>query len=87
VDEFHFKRWDWIMKEMIWTFGEHAKDREPNFWIKKPKYKWVEVEGTDHSEMVTVDKGKFDDAKAKAYWERKRNGFRLFGKYYQNLWD
>ncbi len=41
VDEFHFKRWDWIMKEMIWTFNEHAKDREPNFWIKKPKHKYV----------------------------------------------
>jgi hypothetical protein len=87
TDEFHFKRWDWIMKEMIWAFNEHAKDREPNFWIKKPKYKWVEKEGTDHSEMVTVKEGVFDEAKAKAYWERKKNGFRLFGKYYMNLWD
>ena len=87
TDEFHFKRWDWIMKEMIWTFNEHSKDRDPNFWIKKPKYKWVEKEGTDHSEMVTVKEGVFDEAKAKAYWERKKNGFRLFGKYYQNLWD
>jgi hypothetical protein len=87
VDEFHFKRWDWIMKEMIWTFGEHAKDREPNFWIKKPKYKRVPVEGKDWEELVTVDNGEFDDDKAKAYWERKKNGFRLFGKYYQNLWD
>jgi hypothetical protein len=87
TDEFHFKRWDWIMKEMIWAFNEHAKDREPNFWIKKPKYKWVEKEGTDHSEMVIVKEGVFDEAKAKAYWERKKNGFRLFGKYYMNLWD
>ena len=87
IDEFHFKRWDWIMKEMIWAFNEHAKDREPNFWIKKPKYKWVEKEGTDHSEMVIVKEGVFDEAKAKAYWERKKNGFRLFGKYYMNLWD
>jgi hypothetical protein len=87
TDEFHFKRWDWIMKEMIWAFNEHAKDREPNFWIKKPKYKWVEKEGTDHSEMVTAKEGVFDEAKAKAYWKRKKNGFRLFGKYYINLWD
>jgi hypothetical protein len=87
VDEFHFKRWDWIMKEMIWTFGEHAKDRDPNFWIKKPKYKRVPVEGKDWSELVSVDPGVYDEAKAKAYWERKKNGFRLFGKYYQNLWD
>jgi hypothetical protein len=87
VDEFHFKRWDWIMKEMIWAFGEHAKDRDPNFWIKKPKHKWVDVEGQDWKEMITTDKGIYDEEKAKAYWERKRNGFRLFGKYYQNLWD
>lgn len=87
IDEFHFKRWDWIMKEMIWTFGEHAKDREPNFWIKRPKYKRVPKEGQDWSELVTVDAGVFDEEKAKAYWARKKNGFRLFGKYYCNLWD
>jgi hypothetical protein len=87
VDSNHFKRWDWIMKEMIWTFGEHAKDRDPNFWIKKPKYKRVPVEGKDWEELVNTDPGIYDEAKAKAYWERKKNGFRLFGKYYQNLWD
>jgi hypothetical protein len=37
--------------------------------------------------MVIVKEGVFDEAKAKAYWERKKNGFRLFGKYYMNLWD
>jgi hypothetical protein len=37
--------------------------------------------------MITSDKGIYDEEKAKAYWARKRNGFRLFGKYYQNLWD
>jgi hypothetical protein len=87
TDEFHFKRWDWIMKEMIWAFGEHSKDREPNFWIKRPKYKWVKVEGSDHSEMVTVTNGEYDDEKYKSYYDRKKNGFRLFGKYYCNLWD
>lgn len=87
VDEFHFKRWDWILKEMIWTFNEHAKDRDPDFWIKKPKHKWVDVEGKDWKEIITTDKGIYDEEKAKAYWARKRNGFRLFGKYYQNLWD
>ena len=86
IDEFHFKRWDWIMKEMIWAFGEHTKNLDPNFWIKKPKYKYVPVEGKDWKEMVTTD-SVYDEAKAKAYYARKQNGFRLFGKYYQNLWD
>jgi len=25
TDSNHFKRWDWIMKEMIWVFGELAR--------------------------------------------------------------
>jgi len=87
TDEFHFKRWNWIMKEMVWAFGELAKDRDPDFCIKKPKYKFVKKEGKDFSEMVTIRKGVYDDVKMKAYYARKKNAFRLFGKYYENLWD
>lgn len=87
TDSNHFKRWDWIMKEMIWAFGELAKDRDPNFWIKKPKHAYKKVEGKDWTELVTIDPGKYDDVKAKAYYNRKKNAFRLFGKYYENLWD
>jgi hypothetical protein len=87
TDSNHFKRWDWIMSEMIWVFNELVKDRDPDFFIKKPKYKWVKKEGQDWSEMVTVDPGVYDGVKAKAYYARKKNAFRLFGKYYENLWD
>ena len=88
TDEFHFKRWDWIMKEMIWAFGEHSKDREPNFWIKKPKYGRKPIDSKEGwSELVTIREGVFDKEKHDAYFNRKKNGFRLFGKYYQNLWD
>ena len=86
-DSNHFKRWNWIMGEMIWAFGELAKDREPNFFIKQPKYKFVNVEDKDWTEMVTVKEGVYDHARAKAYQDRKNNAFRLFGKYYENLWD
>lgn len=87
IDSNHFKRWKWIMREMIWAFNEHAKDREPNFCIKKPKYKRVKKEGTDFYELVVVREGVYDTEKAKAYHQRKKNAFRLFGKYYENLWD
>ena len=87
TDEFHFKRWDWIMKEMIWAFGELARDRDPNFCIKKGKYKWVQKEGEDWSEMVPLVEPVYDMEKMKAYHTRKKNAFRLFGKYYENLWD
>lgn len=87
VDKFHFKRWDWILKEMIWAFGELAKDRDPSFLIKKGKFKTVKKEGQEWSELVTLVEPVFDMEKMKAYHNRKKNAFRLFGKYYENLWD
>ena len=76
IDSNHFKRWDWVMKEMIWAFGEHARGETPDFWIKKPK-----------KPKDWITSGKFDNKKYDAYHKRKQNAFRLFGKYYQSLWD
>ena len=76
VDEFHFKRWDWILGEMIWAFGEEVKDKEPNFWIVKPKWN-----------AKGITQGELDHEKMNAYHNRKKNAFRLFGKYYECLWD
>ena len=87
IDSNHFKRWDWIMKEMIWVFGELAKDREPSFLIKKGKFKTIKKEGQEWSELVTLVEPVYDREKMKAYHDRKKNAFRLFGKYYENLWD
>jgi len=57
------------------------------FCIKKGKYKWVQKEGEDFSERVTLVEPVYDMEKMKAYHTRKKNAFRLFGKYYENLWD
>lgn len=54
VDNNHFRRWDWVLNEMIFAFELHIND--------------------DYDELIERD-------------ERRRNGFRLFGKYYHNLWD
>jgi hypothetical protein len=77
VDSNHFKRWDWVLSEMIWAFGEEVKDKEPNFWIEKPKW----------NKDGIVKNGKLDKEKMDKYFGRKKNAFRLFGKYYGNLWD
>ena len=37
--------------------------------------------------MEDYDYNKWDSEGAKAHQERMSNGFRLFGKYYENLWD
>jgi hypothetical protein len=87
TDEFHFKRWNWIMKEMIWAFGEIARDRNPDFCIKKGKHKFVKKKGTNYSKMVTIVEPVYDKEKMKSYYARKNNAFRLFGKYYEGLWD
>ena len=88
TDAFHFDRWDWVMDQMIWSFEQELKDDD-------------ETQFFDHSEYDDVDNHKqwFKDlsegkSKTKVDWDglkahqaKKQNGFRLFGKYYQALWD
>ena len=85
TDDNHFLRWDWVLAEMIWAFEQKVKDDD-------------ESEFFDHSECGDVkDFVKDTDgylSRSKVDWdgltrhqERKQNGFRLFGKYYQALWD
>ena len=65
TDPKFFERWDWIMDEMIWAFGQKCRDD----WESDYDYNKWDMEGL------------------KAHQERMSNGFRLFGKYYENLWD
>ena len=58
TDANHFKRWDWVMNEMIWAFEYKLKD---------------------------TDLDEYDLWSANGV--RAKNGFRLFGKYYEALWD
>ena len=80
TDSNHFKRWDYVLNEMIWTFEQELKDDD-------------ESEFFDHSESLglpfeqALDKVKVDHQAWEAHLNRKKNGFRLFGRYYQNLWD
>jgi len=85
TDSLHFMRWDWILAEMIWAFEQEIRDDD-------------EAEFFDHSECGDekfpwdkdgqyVSKVKVDREGLEAHQKRKANGFRLFGKYYQNLWD
>jgi hypothetical protein len=85
TDANHFLRWDWVLAEMIWAFEQKvADDDESKFF--------------DHSECGDItdfvkdpnsylDKSRVDWDGLKQHQERKQNGFRLFGKYYQALWN
>ena len=80
TDIYHFKRWDWILNEMIWAFEQKLKDDDESQF-----YDHSEGEGLPFEERL--GKIKVDQKGLKAHQNRKANGFRLFGRYYQNLWD
>ena len=79
-DSNYFKRWDWVMDEMIWAFEQKCR----NNW--QDDFYGGYTEDQKNGPMV----GSFewiDHEGIKAHQERMSNGFRLFGKYYESLWD
>ena len=80
TDNKFFERWDWVLDEMIWAFEQKCRDH----W--EEDYYGPYIESEDKRELF----GRFewiDDEGRKKHQERMSNGFRLFGKYYENLWD
>lgn len=88
VDSNHFKRWDYVLDEMIYAFEQSVSDDEPEFWITAPEGMYFEPckDNSNLSEMKYEKEGEFDSDAYNAYHNRIKNGFRLFGKYYQGLW-
>lgn len=97
VDEHHVARWDYIMDEMIFAFESTVDDSwEDQFHKGKIEFKMIPLPNQENlpkeerlTEMVKGDNDthEFDVEGYKAYQARIRNGLRLFGKYYQCLWD
>jgi hypothetical protein len=107
TDKNFFKRWDWILGEMIWAFEQKNKDWETQFYSGKVDHLWqaFDKEGNkigkpekiqsrskanaEYYQLVHGPKHTFkvDRKGLKKHHDRMLNGFRLFGKYYENLWD
>jgi hypothetical protein len=99
TDENHFKRWDWAMSEMIFAFECKVDDSwEDQFRSGEHDIVWKPVDAAGNEvpkgehKYYQMDKGPKDtyqcDYDAMRVVEaRIQNGFRLFGKYYQALWD
>jgi len=95
TDGNHFKRWDWVMSEMIWAFEQMCdEDNDAQFHTGVHDTEW-KVSSTDADGKPLLwqmakgpnDTSKFDKKGYMKHQDRIRNGTRLFGKYYQNLWD
>ena len=89
TDEQFFERWNWVLDEMIFAFDSKVNDGwEDQFetgvsdlqWKKLEDGNYQMVEGPNHTKV-------YDWEGREKYQERIRNGFRLFGRYYENLWD
>ena len=82
TDSNHFLRWDWVLGEMIWAFEQKLADDtgDSQFYTHAEP-----IPGEDF--MDTVSRMKVDDVGLRKWHARKANGFRLFGKYYEALWD
>jgi hypothetical protein len=88
----HYK-WEWVLNEMIWAFEKELdEDWEDQFRHGTPVYKdtWFDDDGNHYQQLQFKQTNPdywVDYDKIKEYNNRIDNGFRLFGKYYRNLWD
>jgi hypothetical protein len=95
TDENHFKRWDYALGEMIFAFtckvddtwqdkyrsGIHDMQTKPCAWDDAGKPTMYEMfTGPKDTYVCDYDGMALEQA-------RISNGFRLFGKYYEALWD
>lgn len=99
TDDNWFRRWDYILDEMIWAFGEiKSEDWESQYHSGKHDvvYVPVDAEGNEVPEegakLFRMDKGPndtshFDSDGWRAHQAKIQNGLRLFAKYYFALWD
>jgi len=95
TDANHFKRWDWVLDEIIFAFEHKLDDSwEDKFRTGEHDNKTVACawDADGKATMYKWEDGpnntyKYDLEGAKLVHDRIQRGFVLFGKYYQNLWD
>lgn len=76
-----FKRWDYVLDEMIWTFDQLSDwDHDGKFYDHSKSKKIKDLN-------KSVKALKVDRKGLEKHWARIDNGLRLFGKYYRALWD
>ena len=89
TDDNHEARWDWILNEMIYAFECDCDGRwEDKYFTGETDLRFVKCED-GFSQMVHGPNHtrKLDKKGYMKEYKRIQNGFKLFGKYYQNLWD
>ena len=81
VDDNHFKRWDYVLDEMIWAMEQIVNDNDEDLF-----YDMSEVD-EEANIMDQVEQIKCDVEGLHKHHERIANGTKLFGIFFQSLWD
>jgi hypothetical protein len=81
VDTNYFKRWDYVLDEMIWAMEQIVDNNDEN-----PFYDMSEV-NEEAEIMEQIEAIKCDYAGLHKHHERITNGTKLFGIFFQSLWD
>ena len=71
LDTNYFKRWDYVLGEMIFAFKFERDEDLLDYWVEDKTNKENMVPDSEYMKMK----------------ERVENGRMLFAKYYSNLWD
>ena len=95
TDKNYFVRWDYVLDEMIFAFESKLEEWEEQFASGEHDYKFVEIPDKKDEEgqpMYTMEYGpnntfEMDTEGMKKFQARMTKGFKLFGKYYEGLWD
>ena len=84
-------RYEWVLDEMIWAFEQLNSDNwEDQYWITHPEIDFTilpEDEGKTSKPLRWKVAGECDWEGRQKHQDRIDNGLRLFGKYFQTLWD
>ena len=80
------RRWNYVISEIIWAFEQKTRDDWEGDYYKYDDFE-PKKESKDWSEQIGIKLVWEDREGREAHQERMSNGFRLFGKYYESLWD
>ena len=100
TDDNHFKRWDWVLDEMVWVMSTLIEDDDTSHYyvpyeegevpepimasVPNDDGSFTEKEIISTSDMLRM--GKMDSEKREAYFDRQKHALFLFGKYFRSLW-
>ena len=90
TDDNHFKRWDYVISSMIWSFEQISKeDRESQFYSGEVDWKFEKEEDSNFSRLEYGPNHTFtvDRESLKKYENEIQRGLNLFSKYFHSLWD